>query len=79
MILPVFANNFSGRDSVKMTNKQSLIAAIKNLLRRDDLADAERVKLLALFAKLVPAPRRRKKAKTAKRDAHKTAPFERPS
>ena len=43
----------------KMTNKQFLIGEIKKLLQRDDLADAQRVRLLSLLARHVPAPRRR--------------------
>jgi hypothetical protein len=58
-----------------MTNKQFLVGEIKKMLGRDDLADPERVRLLALLAKHVPAPRTRRKPKVAKPAAHKTAPF----
>ena len=57
-----------------MTNKQFLIGEIKRMLERDDLADTQRVRLLSLLAKHVPAPRRRKR-KAAKVVAHK--PFQR--
>jgi hypothetical protein len=40
-----------------MTNKQFLVGEIKKMLGRDDLADPERVRLLALLAKHVSAPR----------------------
>jgi hypothetical protein len=59
-----------------MTNKQFLVDHIKKMLERDDLADTQRVRLLSLFAKHVPAPRRRKR-KAAKVVAHK--PFQNPA
>jgi hypothetical protein len=62
-----------------MTNKQFLVGEIKKMLGRDDLADPERVRLLALLAKHVPAPRTRRKPKIAKPATHETAPFQMPA
>lgn len=53
-----------------MTNKQYLIAESKKMLESDDLADTQRVRLLSMLAKHVPAPRRRKR-KAAKVVDHK--------
>ena len=63
------------------TNNQYLIDAIKRLLERDDLADAQRIRLLSLRVKLVPVPKRRKlKAKPAPaKPAVKPGPFQMPA
>ena len=64
-----------------MTNKQFLIAQIKQILERDDLATSEYVRLLALLSKFVPVPakrRRKPKAKPAPAPKPSVGPFARP-
>jgi hypothetical protein len=65
-----------------MTNKQFLIGEIKKMLDRNDLADSDRVRLLALLAKHVPLPKPPKQPQTVKQTTAtkpaKAGPFQRP-